>query len=107
MTTGPDYLNSGVRKSFRNGYVPLETIPDRGLDDVKRSAQDGGHVAQPAPGTAGPSPLTARRSNAGAALALAFFGALLAFLDATIVDDAFPDIQTSFPRSPYGALSWV
>ena len=66
-----------------------------------------GCAAQPAPGKAGPSPLTALRSNAGAALALAFFGALLAFLDVTIVNVDFPDIQTSVPRSSYRALSWV
>lgn len=75
---------------------------------MQRSAQDRlRSAAQPAPGKPGPSPLTALRSNAGVAWALAFFGALLAFLDVTIVNVAFPDIQTSFQRSSYRALSWV
>lgn len=38
---------------------------------------------------------------------LASFGALLAFLDVTIVNIAFPDIQKSFPHSSYGDLSWI
>lgn len=40
-------------------------------------------------------------------LAVAGFGAFLAFLDATIVNVAFPSIQSSFPDSSIGALSWV
>ena len=38
---------------------------------------------------------------------VASFGALLAFLDVTIVNVAFPSIQQSFPHSSYGDLSWV
>jgi NTE family protein len=34
-------------------------------------------------------------------------GAFLAFLDATIVNVAFPSIRESFPDSSIGALSWV
>ena len=51
--------------------------------------------------------MTARRVNQHAALLLASFGALLAFLDVTIVNVAFPDIQKSFPHSSYGDLSWI
>jgi NTE family protein len=40
-------------------------------------------------------------------LAVACFGAFLAFLDATIVNVAFPSIQRSFSDSSIGALSWV
>ena len=40
-------------------------------------------------------------------LAVASFGAFLAFLDATIVNVAFPSIRDSFPESSIGALSWV
>jgi EmrB/QacA subfamily drug resistance transporter len=48
-----------------------------------------------------------RRTSRGGALAVASFGALLAFLDATIVNVVFPDIRTSFPGSSIGGLSWV
>ena len=40
-------------------------------------------------------------------LLVASFGAFLAFLDATIVNVAFPSIRTSFPESSIGSLSWV
>ena len=53
------------------------------------------------------SVVTARRVNQRGSLVLASFGALLAFLDVTIVNVAFPDIQKSFPHSSYGDLSWV
>jgi EmrB/QacA subfamily drug resistance transporter len=52
-------------------------------------------------------PSVTRRVNQRAALLLASFGALLAFLDVTIVNVAFPSIQQSFPHSTYGDLSWV
>jgi NTE family protein len=35
------------------------------------------------------------------------FGAFLAFLDATVVNVAFPDIRSSFPDSTISGLSWV
>jgi EmrB/QacA subfamily drug resistance transporter len=38
---------------------------------------------------------------------IASFGAFLAFLDATIVNVAFPSIRASFPDSSISALSWV
>jgi EmrB/QacA subfamily drug resistance transporter len=40
-------------------------------------------------------------------LVVASLGAFLAFLDATIVNVAFPSIRTSFPDSSIGSLSWV
>jgi EmrB/QacA subfamily drug resistance transporter len=40
-------------------------------------------------------------------LAVAAFGAFLAFLDATVVNVAFPNIRESFPHSSVSALSWV
>jgi EmrB/QacA subfamily drug resistance transporter len=40
-------------------------------------------------------------------LVVAGFGAFLAFLDATIVNVAFPSIRSSFPDSSIGSLSWV
>ncbi|MEO6511416.1 MAG: DHA2 family efflux MFS transporter permease subunit [Nocardioides sp.] len=40
-------------------------------------------------------------------LLVACFGSFLAFLDATIVNVAFPSIRESFPDASIGALSWV
>jgi len=40
-------------------------------------------------------------------LLVASFGAFLAFLDSTIVNVAFPDIQRSFPDAALSSLSWV
>ncbi|MGA8846057.1 MAG: MFS transporter, partial [Nocardioides sp.] len=52
--------------------------------------------------------LTQRRQPTSVAvLLIASFGAFLAFLDSTIVNIAFPDIQRSFPESSIGTLSWV
>jgi NTE family protein len=48
-----------------------------------------------------------RRFDARHALLVASLGALLAFLDATIVNVAFPAISTSFSGSSLGSLSWV
>src|ERR1700754_3077615 len=42
-----------------------------------------------------------------AGIAIACTGAFLAFLDATIVNIAFPDIASSFPGSGRDLLSWV
>jgi NTE family protein len=54
------------------------------------------------------APLTQRRQpSATAVLLLAAFGAFLAFLDSTIVNIAFPNIQKSFPTYDIGSLSWV
>ena len=48
-----------------------------------------------------------RRISRNGALLVASFGALLAFLDATIVNVAFPSIRDSFPGSSLEVLSWV
>src|SRR5436190_3870230 len=40
-------------------------------------------------------------------LAIASLGAAVAFVDATIVNIAFPDIARSFPESSISSLSWV
>jgi NTE family protein len=40
-------------------------------------------------------------------LLVASFGALLAFLDATIVNIAFPSIRADFPQDDIGTISWV
>lgn len=48
-----------------------------------------------------------RRPSSIAVLLVASFGAFLAFLDSTIVNIAFPDIQRSFPSYPISTLSWI
>src|SRR5271156_2693790 len=53
-------------------------------------------------------PLTRRRQpSSTAVLLVAAFGAFLAFLDSTIVNIAFPNIQRSFPTYDISSLSWV
>ncbi len=53
-------------------------------------------------------PLTVRRQPTSmAVLLVAAFGAFLAFLDSTIVNIAFPNIQKSFPTYGISSLSWV
>ena len=51
--------------------------------------------------------LQGRRTGQRATIAIASFGAFLAFLDATIVNVAFPSIQASFPHDSLGTLSWI
>ena len=48
-----------------------------------------------------------RRSSPRTVLAIASLGAAVAFIDATIVNIAFPDIARSFPGTSLSALSWV
>ncbi len=55
-----------------------------------------------------PPTLTVRRQpKPTTVLLVASFGAFLAFLDSTIVNIAFPDIQRDFPSSSVSSLSWV
>jgi len=42
-----------------------------------------------------------------AAVMVAAFGAFLAFMDSTVVNVAFPSIQTAFPHASVSTLSWV
>jgi len=66
-----------------------------GLTTVRPAA------AEPSGGTIrrGPSPRTV--------LAVAALGGAVAYIDATIVNIAFPDIARSFPGTSLSALSWV
>lgn len=48
-----------------------------------------------------------RRYVPMAAVAVASFGAFLAFVDSTVVNVAFPNIQAAFPHVGVGTLSWV
>jgi NTE family protein len=88
---------------------------DLGTSQAERSPSDTDgrtDTATPANGT--PSgrrrlvgPLTVRRQPTSmAVLLVAAFGAFLAFLDSTIVNIAFPNIQKSFPTYTI-SLSWI
>ena len=55
--------------------------------------------ASPAPRRRGPQPRTV--------LAIASLGAAMAFVDATIVNIAFPDIARSYPDASIASLSWI
>ena len=48
-----------------------------------------------------------RRPSPRIVLAIASLGAAVAFVDATIVNIAFPDIARSFPGTSISALSWI
>ena len=52
-------------------------------------------------------PITRRRPSPRAVLAIASLGGAVAFIDATIVNIAFPDIERSFPGTSISTLSWV
>jgi EmrB/QacA subfamily drug resistance transporter len=51
--------------------------------------------------------VTRGRVSSGTVLGIASFGAFLAFLDATIVNVAFPSIRASFPDATISNLSWI
>src|SRR5215217_6089322 len=64
------------------------------------------------PASPGAAPASAsvparKRVPPGRTLAVAAAGAGLAFVDATIVNVAFPDLQADFSGTSLGALSWV
>jgi hypothetical protein len=59
------------------------------------------------PGPSAPGRRVRRRPSPGTVLAIASLGSAVAFIDATIVNIAFPDIARSFPGTPISALSWV
>ncbi|HEX2128939.1 MAG TPA: DHA2 family efflux MFS transporter permease subunit, partial [Solirubrobacterales bacterium] len=64
---------------------------------------DGRLNVTPAPG----SLLSRRTANPGAVLAVGSLGVVLAFIDATIVNVAFPDIREDFPETSLDGLSWI
>jgi NTE family protein len=59
------------------------------------------------PDTRPPGTRARGRVSSGTVLGVASFGAFLAFLDATIVNVAFPSIRESFPDSTISNLSWI
>ena len=76
----------------------------RGAEDEQGS---GWHERGRAAEGGAPAVVTRGRVSSGTVLGVASFGAFLAFLDATIVNVAFPSIRESFPDSTISNLSWV
>jgi MFS family permease len=76
------------------------------LARVARQARLGqhGHAAPVAPD---PGRRVRRRPSPRTVLAIASLGGAVAFVDATIVNIAFPDIARSFPGTSISTLSWV
>ncbi len=68
--------------------------------------QEAAEPAEPA-STAPPGALVRRRIDPRTVLAIASLGASVAFIDATIVNIAFPSIERSFRGTPISSLSWV
>jgi NTE family protein len=60
-----------------------------------------------APGWPVPGRRVRRRPSSRTVLAIASLGCAVAFIDATIVNIAFPDIARSFPGTSLSTLSWV
>ena len=85
------------------------------LADLRQDAQRGtiaraARRARPRrPGRAGPAldRRVRRKPSPRTVLAIASLSGAIAFIDATIVNIAFPDIAHSFPGTPISALSWV
>ena len=63
-----------------------------------------GHAA---PGSRAAGRRVRRRPSPRTVLAIASLGSAVAFVDATIVNIAFPDIPRAFPAAPISTLSWV
>ena len=57
--------------------------------------------------TAPPRATTRRMPSPTTVLGICSLGVFMAFVDATIVNIAFPDIESSFPSSDISVLSWV
>src|SRR5262249_52472470 len=82
--------------------APLGPVGDTPPADGARRSRSRPRTAEP------PGEMTARRRpSPRTVLAIASLGGVIAFVDATIVNIAFPDITRSFPGASVSALSWV
>src|SRR5262249_28233348 len=89
--------------------LPAETIRES-LDPAGGTPSAGGaRRLRSRPAAAEPSGKTTvrRRPSPRTVLAIASLGRVIAFVDATILNIAFPDITRSFPGAPVSSLSWV
>ena len=78
-------------------------------DALARAARQArpGQRGYAGPGYPAPSGRVRRRPSPRIVLAVASLGSAVAFIDATIVNIAFPDIARSFPGTSISMLSWV
>jgi EmrB/QacA subfamily drug resistance transporter len=75
------------------------------LHPVTRTLDD--HGDRPAPARVDGGGPASRRYLPVAAVTVAAFGAFLAFMDSTVVNVAFPNLEASFPHTSVGDLSWI
>jgi len=82
---------------------------DAQRDTMARAARRArpGQRGHAAPGRPAPGRRVRRKPSPRTVLAIASLGAAVAFIDATIVNIAFPDIAHSFPGTSLSTLSWV
>jgi NTE family protein len=59
------------------------------------------------PAASAPQPARRSVTSPQIVLAVASLGVFMAFLDATIVNIAFPSVERSFPHASFSGLSWV
>jgi NTE family protein len=76
--------------------------PGQSLDAAAGRPASGPGRRQSAPGAK-----ARRRTSPCTVLAIASLGSAVAFIDATIVNIAFPDIARSFPGTSISTLSWI
>ena len=94
---------AGLRQDAQRGILARAA---RRAQSAARRAQSAGR-AHAAPGQSAPDRQVRRRPSPRTVLAIASLGSAVAFLDATIVNIAFPDIARSFPGTSLSTLSWV
>jgi EmrB/QacA subfamily drug resistance transporter len=83
-------------------------MAERGMAvTVSGTASEDPHSTDRAPGSALSQAVGPRSKVAMGAVGVAAFGAFLAFMDSTVVNVAFPSIQTAFPHASVSTLSWV
>ena len=97
MRTEPSEGNDAIAADRVGGEGTSTTTPTTAAVADERSPSRQGHDGPPLKGR------VAHRT----VLLVASFGAFLAFLDATIVNVAFPNIRESFPDASISTLSWI
>ncbi len=102
--SGQSASDCGRQAPLLQGDV-LSTTTTQPSHDTSEQPEPLGRSAAPDP--TGPRFARRRQPTPTAVLLIASFGAFLAFLDSTIVNIAFPDIQATFPDSSISSLSWV
>jgi EmrB/QacA subfamily drug resistance transporter len=79
----------------------------RAARGARRDQRAHAAARSPHPAAASPGRRVRSRPSPRTVLAIASLGSAVAFIDATIVNIAFPSIAHSFPGTPISSLSWV